>query len=86
MLHIKTKTGFEADIDENVRDDWEILEKLAAVSENDIAALVGVPKLILSAKDEKRLRKHCTENGRVLASKMAAEILNIFEAIPDGKK
>ena len=82
---MKTSTGFEFELSEEVLDDWELLEKLAEIDAGNTGAVVGAAKALLGA-DYERLKEHVRgKSGRVSARAMAAEIEDIFNATKAGK-
>lgn len=86
MAHVITKSGFECEVDDAAMNDWDVLEKLALIADNDLKAFVEIPALLLKPEDIKRLREHVTENGHVLANRMITEVTEIIEAFPNSKK
>ena len=81
VKHVKTKTGFEIDVDEDCLDDAEVFDALADMQAgNAIAIPVVIDKICGGAK--KALYDHCRlENGRVPLQKVSDEIGEIIEAI-----
>lgn len=81
VKHIKTKTGFEMDLDESVTDDMELFE---AIAEVDSGNMMKVPVVIgkLCGDQKKALYDHVrTEDGRVPMQAISEEITDIFEAL-----
>ena len=78
IKHIKTATGFEADIDDSVIDDMELFDSIAALQGGDVMA---IPTVIskLAGDNKKALYDHCRlENGRVPTQAVVAEITDIL--------
>lgn len=87
---IKTKSGFECEIDSEVLDDMEILDLLLEMEENPDLSLIYYNKLMKKMMDDdtrNRLYEHIrTEDGRVPATGFTTEINEIFGILKDGKK
>lgn len=82
---MKTSTGFEFELSEEVLDDWELLEQLAEIDAGNTGAVVGAAKALLG-DDYDRLKDHVRgKSGRVSAKAMAKEIEDIFNATKTGK-
>jgi hypothetical protein len=81
VKHIKTKTGFELDIDDSCIDDMELLDAVANLQSGDTFAIPVVISKICG-ESKKALYDHCRlESGRVPTRAVAEEINAIFEAI-----
>lgn len=86
MIEGKTKSGFEFEIEEEVFDDYELLETLAEADNGDNMAIFKAIDLILSKDQKDRLKEHVrNEKGRVPASAMVVELMDIMEASNSGK-
>lgn len=86
MLRGKTESGFAYEIDEEVMDDYDFLEILCKIDDGDTALTVKMVDMLLGEKQKEELKKHLrTENGRVSAKKMLAEVMEIFRATKEGK-
>ena len=78
IKHIKTATGFEADIEDSVIDDMELFDSIAELQAGDIMA---VPSVInkLVGEQKKALYDHVRlENGRVPTQAVVSEITEIL--------
>lgn len=76
-----TTTGFHYDVDDEIRDDMELLEGLIAIDNGDLQALPKVLVSILGQKQKDALYDHCrSEKGRVSSQKVMAELKEIFES------
>ena len=85
MITGTTSSGFTYQIDENVLQDYELLEAIAETETNPIM-ITRVVRLLLG-DDIDKLKKHVRdENGRVSIEKMNVEITEIFEAQKKLKK
>lgn len=81
-----TSTGFSFDIDEDVKDDMELLEALCAVDGGDVQALPTVLVSVLGKEQKKALYDHCrTEKGRVSSQLVMLELKEIFEAVNESE-
>lgn len=81
-----TATGFQFEIDEEVRDDMEILEQLASMSKGDMTAMPAVLVSLLGEDQKKALYDHCrSKTGRVSATKVTSELESIFDNIRVGE-
>lgn len=83
-----TATGFSFEIDEEARDDYELLIALGDLEKNpeQLWKMHDVAVTLLGVEGEKKLCEHCRgKSGRVLSSKIAEEIRNIFDVLKDGE-
>lgn len=77
----ETKTGFKFEIDEEVFDNMELMDEIAAVENDEPQRLGKVAELILGKKGKNALYNHVREeNGRVPIEKASNEIFDIFES------
>lgn len=78
MLEIKTSSGFEIEINEQVLDNMELVDALSELEENEFA-ISKVTFLVLGKEGKKRLYDHLRrEDGTVPVQKVADEIGEIF--------
>lgn len=81
FFKVKTKTGFEAEIDKRVTDDFELLEKIDDL-ETTGSGVPSFAKLLLGANDYKRLKEHCRrKDGKISAKRFENEILDILNSM-----
>lgn len=81
MVKGNTKSGFEFEIDENVFDDWELVEKFRAIEKGEDSLVVDVVEQILGIDQKERLKNFIRDkNGKVSVMKMETELEEIFEA------
>nr|DAZ16992.1 MAG TPA: hypothetical protein [Caudoviricetes sp.] len=86
MIKGETKTGFKFEIEEEVLDDYELLETLVDADNGNNMALFSVIDMVLGDEQKKALKEHLREiHGRVPASAMIAEIMDIIEKSGSGK-
>lgn len=85
MIKGQTKSGFNYHIDENILQDYELLEAIAETEKNPIF-ITKVVRMLLG-DDTDKLKEHVRdENGHVSIEKMNVEITEIFEAQKKLKK
>lgn len=78
-----TKTGFEYEIDTEVMDDWEFVEKLRDSESDDPLAVVDVIRMMLGKEQYQKMKDHCRgENGRISIQKMTDELSDILQSVP----
>lgn len=75
-----TPTGFQFEISEAARDDWDLIEDFVAIDDGNIRGVISASKRLLGEKGYNALREHCREGGRVRATKMRAELEAIFSS------
>lgn len=81
-----TSTGFSFEIDEEARDDMEILERLIDMSRGDLTAMPDVLIGLLGTEQKKALYEHCRgKSGRVSSKAVFAEVQSIFENTKAGE-
>lgn len=85
MSHIKTATGFEAEIDEHRLDDYR-LSKAIRATKTDMTAFVDIVGFVLG-EDEDRLIEHLIEtDGQPTHEALKREIEDIFAQLSESKK
>lgn len=85
MIKGKTQTGFEFEIDENVFDDWEMLEKFEAIDNGNSNMTVSVTRDILGQAQLDALKDHLRVDGKVTVTRMQEALEEIFEACGEAK-
>lgn len=86
MLKGKTKSNFAFEIDENIGDDWEILEMLNDITTGDLRALIQFGNAVLGKEQLTVLKEHIRkECGRVSTQRMSEELMDIFSSLKDAK-
>lgn len=86
MIKGKTQSGFEFELEEDVLNDYELLEALREIDKGDEGAIVDVMNIILSKDQLKALKEHLrNEKGRVGAIEMITEFAEIMKASKEGK-
>ena len=86
MAKGKTETGFKFEVNDNIAEDYELIEMIAEVDENPLVT----PKLLnklLGTEQVKALKDHIREeDGTVNVYKMLAEVKAIFDSLSELKK
>lgn len=85
MARIKTKTGFEIELDSEILDDMETFEILVDIDKGEMKRLPDLLQRTLSEDQKKALYEHCRVDGRVKLSSVLNEMSQIFEEL-GGKK
>lgn len=86
MITGKTESGFEFTIEDEALDDYELLEALCDVDHGNAGMLPLIVTHLLGEEQKENLKNHIRkENGRVSASKMIEEVIEIFHANDQGK-
>lgn len=76
---MKTESGFEFEINEECLDDYEMIEELTKLGDNDPTRLPKAIKRLIGEEGHDRLKEHCRgANGIVSAKKMSAEMMEIL--------
>ena len=85
MLRGKTQSGFEFTINENIGDDYELLELMGQVRNGDTLSIFELIDRVLGKEQHKALKEHCRVDGRVSTAKMNEEIVDIFTSSKEVK-
>ena len=77
-----TKQGFDYSVDDAVGDDWELIEILSEMNNDEYLSVVPFAKKLLGNAQYERLKKFSRDKktGRVLTSKMQENIMDIFNS------
>lgn len=88
MVEGKTKSGFAFRIDDDVRDDMELLEGFIALDNGDMTALPKCITSLLGQEQKDKLYDHCRnkKTGRTSAKQVMAEISEILNNAKDEVK
>lgn len=82
MIKGKTSSGFAFQIDDEARDDMELLDVIVKFDAGEKQYMSEVVERLLGKAQRDKLYDHCRgKSGRVLASKVLTEITSIFDAI-----
>lgn len=86
MIRGKTESGFDYEIDEEILDDYDLLELLCQIDEGETSLTIKMVDKLLGSEQKERLKDHVrTERGRVSAKRLIAEVMEIFNATKEGK-
>lgn len=86
MIKGTTKSGFQFEIQEEIFDDYELLETLVDADNGDNMAIFQAIDMILDGTQKDLMKEHVrNEKGRVPASAMVQELMDIMEATKAGK-
>lgn len=81
VKHVKTKTGFEMDLDDSCIDDMELFEAVADAQSGNMLAVATIIRKVFG-ENRKALYDHCRlEDGRVPTQAVSDEITEVFEAL-----
>lgn len=81
MIKGTTKTGFEFELEDEVLDDYELLEILAEVDQGNYGLITKMVTLLLGEEQKEALKAHIRANSkRVSAKKLLDEVTEIFQA------
>ena len=82
MITGKTETGFAFEVDDDVLDDYELLEALVKVDRGDFRYITDAVDRLLGDEGKKNLLDHVrNKNGRVSSKAVSAEFMNIFSLV-----
>ncbi len=83
----KTQSGFKYEIDENILDDMELIDAMAAAQGEDPTQISTVVVKVFGTEQRKKLYDHLrTEDGRVPVTDVANIITEILESLGDDGK
>lgn len=86
MLKGKTSSGFEFELEDEALDDYELLEMMAKIDKGENGLIVDMVEKLLGEEQRDRLKEHVrTEKGRVAASSLLKEVMEIFQYDDSGK-
>lgn len=81
-----TKSGFEAELNDDALNDMELLDDLAAMQSNNILSMPRVVHRLLGADGTKKLYDHLrTEDGRVPVDAVGNAIGELLASFAAGK-
>lgn len=84
MIKGQTSTNFDFTLEDDVLDDWEVLELIDELEEKP-NAIVRLAKRLLGDKQYKALKEHCAVNGKVKMRTMMNEVTEILNANQETK-
>lgn len=78
-MKIRTKSGFECDVDERVLKDYRFVKSLARMTKGSLESVDAVANVIeLLLGDDEELMRHCERDGFVSAEDVATEVREIL--------
>lgn len=81
-----TSTGFKYQLEESTFDDYELLEVLRQIDKGESGKIVDMVDIMFSEEQKEALKNHVREeNGKVPASKLIKEVMEIFHNEKEGK-
>lgn len=87
LKNIKTLTGFELELDDEVFNDMELFESTVKLEKGDMTELPGFVDKVMGKETKKRFYDHLrTDTGRVPMQTAMDEIRFIIESLGDSKK
>ena len=81
LKRIKTKTGFEMEIDENIGDDMELIDTVAEVQAGNLMLLPQVVRKIFGDYKQALYDHLRLPEGRVPLEAVSEEIASVFEEL-----
>ncbi len=86
MIKGKTSSGFEFELEDEVLDDYDLLESLQKADEGDAGSMLRVVDILLGEEQKRKLKDHVrSDKGRVSAKALFAVVEEIFQACKEGK-
>ena len=86
MLKGTTSTGFAYEVEEDVLDDYELLEILHEADKGSAGAMIEVAEQVLGKEQKEALKNHIrNEKGKVSAIRMIEEVMEILKSGDKGK-
>ena len=81
MIKGVTESGFEFELEDDILDDYELLEVLHKIDKGDYGLVPDMVKKLLGVEQKESLKNHIrTDKGKVSSSRMMDEIMQIFKA------
>lgn len=86
MVRGKTSSGFDFQLEDEVLDDYELLEVLHKIDEGNNGLITEMVDRLLGEEQRDKLKDHVrTEKGKVSAKRLLEEVMEIFKASDAGK-
>ena len=86
MIKGITKTGFEFKLEDEILDDYELLEALCSVDHGNYSDVAKLVEMLLGKEQKEALKTFLRKrDGRGRTSAIMNEISDIFEACSAGK-
>lgn len=86
MVTGTTQSGFNYEVEDEVLDDYELLELLNKADEGEGGAMLKAAERLLGEKQKEALKNHVrNEKGKVSAKRMIEEVFEILKSQKKGK-
>ena len=86
MITGTTSTGFAFELEDDVFDDYELLEVLKEIDEGNEEHVVTMVDILLGEEQKKLLKEHVrNEKGKVSVTRIMEEVTEIFNLCNEGK-
>lgn len=85
VIKVVTASGFEYEIAKENTDDWELIEVLSKLDQNNPQLIIDAYKMLLGEKQYEELKTHFRKNGKVKASDMINEFYDILKSTSELK-
>ena len=86
MVRGTTESGFAFEIEDEILDDYELLELLCQIDEGETTLTIKMVDKLLGEEQKERLKEHVrAKSGRVSAKRLLTEVMEIFNATSEGK-
>lgn len=85
VVKIKTKSGFECEVDESVANDMEVLDLVVDIEKGNVLKYPALLAKLMGEETKRRLYNHVRVDGRVPCDAIDTEITEIFVALNGGK-
>lgn len=87
LIHVKTESGFECDVNTRHLSDMRMLDDLVELDKGNAAVYPRVITRLLPPEDKERLYAHIQdEDGVVPIDRFGAELMQIFAAVGEHQK
>jgi len=80
IIHVKTASGFEADIRTDALDDFELIEDLARIDKGDLLAVSSALSRLLGEEQKKKLLEFCRDPKTKISSftRVSSVLMELF--------
>ena len=86
MVTGKTESGFEFELKKEALDDYELVEVLHKIDKGEFGLVPEMVERLLGEEQKEKLKEHVRdENGKVSASRLLDEVMQIFRANKETK-
>lgn len=86
MIKGTTKSGFEFELEDEVLDDYELLEAICSVDHGNYSDVAKLVEMLLGEEQKEKLKAYLkSKDGKVRTTAIMNEISDMFEACSAGK-